>query len=90
MFNVYVLYSPGHSKIYIGYSSDLEGRVRSHNELGHKGWTIKFRPWVIVHTEQFSDKAKALSREKELKGAKGREWIWSLINDKIKKGLISA
>ena len=90
MFLIYVLYSSVHSKIYIGYTSDLEGRIRSHNELGKKGWTIKFRPWVVVHSEQFYDKAKALSREKELKGAKGREWIWSLINDKISKGLISA
>ena len=90
MFFVYVLYSPLHSKIYIGFTSDLDGRIRSHNELGQKGWTIKFRPWVIVHSEQFPDKAKALLREKELKGAKGREWIWSLIKTKIDEGLISA
>jgi putative endonuclease len=90
MFAVYVLYSPSFKKIYIGYTSNLSERFLSHNELGHKGWTIKFRPWVIVHTEEFSDKAKALLREKELKGAKGREWIWSLIRERINKGLTSA
>ena len=36
------------------------------------------------------DKPDAMHREKELKGAKGRVWIWSLIKDKIDKGLISA
>ena len=79
-----------YSKIYIGYTSDLIQRIKSHNELGQKGWTIKFRPWILVYSEQFADKTKALLKEKELKAARGREWIWSLINNKIKKGLISA
>ena len=90
MFSVYVLYSPKFSKIYVGFTSDLNQRIKSHNELGQKGWAVKFRPWVIVHSEQFSEKQDAMYREKELKAAKGREWIWSLINDRIKEGLISA
>jgi putative endonuclease len=68
-------------KIYIGYSSDLEKRFLSHNELATKGWTIKFRPWTIIHTEIFVDKIVALKREKQLKTAKGREWIWQLISE---------
>ncbi|MFI5133919.1 MAG: GIY-YIG nuclease family protein [Chitinophagales bacterium] len=90
MFSVYVLYSRNFSKIYIGFTSNLEERIKSHNELAKKGWTIKFRPWQIVHTEDFTDKKNAQAREKELKGAKGREWIWSLIQKKISEGLISA
>jgi len=34
MFTVYVLYSQQHDKIYIGYTSNLQERFRSHNELG--------------------------------------------------------
>ncbi|WP_325635244.1 GIY-YIG nuclease family protein, partial [Parapedobacter sp.] len=45
MFTVYVLHSGKHDKIYIGFTSNLEQRLKSHNELGKKGWTIKFRPW---------------------------------------------
>ena len=90
MFVVYILYSPGFSKIYIGYTSNLDERVKSHNELAQKGWTKKFRLWKVVYTENFQLKKKALAREKELKGAKGREWIWSLIKNKIADGLISA
>lgn len=45
MFTVYALHSPQYDKIYIGYTSNLDSRVRSHNELGTKGWTIKYRPW---------------------------------------------
>jgi len=90
MFTVYVLYSPSFKKIYIGYTSNLNERFKSHNELGTKGWTIKFRPWIICHKEEFETKEEAIRREKELKSAKLREWIWSLINEKIKTGLISA
>ena len=82
MFTVYVLYSQSYKKIYIGYTSSLEERFKSHNELATKGWTIKFRPWEIVYKEIFESKVDAMRREKELKSAKGREWIWQLISDK--------
>ena len=80
MYTVYVLHSKEHQKIYIGYTSDLEQRFLSHNSLGTKGWTIKFRPWIIIHTEEYSTKAEAMKREKQLKSASGREWIWQKIN----------
>ena len=75
MHTAYILHSKKFDKIYIGYTSNLEARFISHNELGTKGWTIKFRPWKILHTEIFEVKRDALDREKQLKGAKGREWI---------------
>lgn len=80
MFTVYVLYSQSYDKIYIGFTSNLEQRLLSHNELSKKGWTIKFRPWQLIHTEVFQLKSEALKREKELKTATGRNFIWSLIN----------
>jgi putative endonuclease len=71
MYIVYVLYSVRFNKIYIGYTSDLESRFKSHNELGTKGWTIRFRPWEILHTESFESKSNAMKREKQLKSAVG-------------------
>ena len=79
MYVVYVLYSVKHNKIYIGYTSNLKQRLLSHNELGNKGWTIKFRPWLLVYSESFETKQEALLREKDLKTGKGREWIWSTL-----------
>ena len=79
MFTVYVLYSKSYNKIYIGFTSNLEQRLLSHNELSKKGWTIKFRPWQLVHTEVFQIKSDAMNREKQLKTATGRNYIWSLI-----------
>jgi putative endonuclease len=79
MFIVYVLYSEIHKKIYIGMTSNLEERFKSHNELAKKGWTIRYRPWEIIHTENFETKREALDRELQLKSAKGRAFIWSFV-----------
>ena len=79
MFTVYVLYSPKYDKIYIGVTSNIQQRMISHNQLGKKGWTIRYRPWQIVHTELFQNKQQALKREKELKSAKGRAFVRTLI-----------
>jgi putative endonuclease len=78
---VYVLFSKNFNKIYIGYTHDLEKRFESHNRLATKGWTIKFRPWILIYSEKFADKKEALIREKQLKTAKGRAFIWEMINN---------
>jgi putative endonuclease len=83
MYKVYILYSPSYNKIYVGCTSDLEERLLSHNELGKKGWTIKFRPWELIYEESYPTKTEALSREKNLKGGKGREWIWNELIPKL-------
>lgn len=80
MYTVYVLYSANHSKIYIGYTSNLDQRLISHNELATKGFTLKYRPWELIHKELFKTKSEALKREKQLKSARGRLFIWDLIN----------
>lgn len=80
MFTVYVLYSKDFNKIYIGFTSNIEQRLLSHNELGKKGWTIKFRPWHLIYQEQYDEKSDAMKREKQLKSATGRNFIWSIIN----------
>jgi len=74
-FHVYVLYSAPHSKIYVGYTSDISARLESHNTLATKGWTIRFRPWSLVHSESFDSKSEAMKREKELKSARGRKFV---------------
>jgi len=83
MFLVYVLYSVRFKKIYIGYTSNLDERFKSHNELGTKGWTINFRPWILVYQEEFITKKGAMAREKSLKTAGGRKFIWSEIISKL-------
>ena len=79
MFTTYVLHSETHDKIYIGFTSNLEQRLLSHNQLATKGWTIKFRPWELIYREEFETKSQAMKREKELKSFQGRQFIRSLI-----------
>ncbi len=87
MYTVYVLYSPNFNRIYIGSTSNLEQRFLSHNKLSKKGYTIRYRPWVIAFTEDYENKKEALQREKFLKTGKGRALVW----EKIRQlGLISA
>ena len=91
IYTVYILYSKFHNKIYIGYSSNLIERFKSHNSLGTKGWTIKFRPWMVIYCEYFSTKSDTMKREMELKSAKGRSWIRLKIeNEYLSTGFISA
>lgn len=75
MFTVYILYSVSFKKIYIGFTSDITSRLKSHNELATKGYTLRYRPWTIIHTEAFDTKKEAMLREKWLKSGVGRNWI---------------
>ena len=81
MYTVYVLFSTNFNKIYIGYTSNLSQRLQSHNELATKGWTIKYRTWNVIYTENFDSKSLAMVREKQLKSFKGREFIRQMIAD---------
>lgn len=59
MYTVYALHSHRYNKIYIGYTSDLHSRLKSHNELSKKGLTVKYRPWNLVYSEEFVTKSEA-------------------------------
>ena len=79
MFTTYVLYSEKYNKIYVGYTSSLEERVKSHNIFAKTGYTVKFRPWIVIYTECYDSKQEAMKREKELKTLRGRDFIRNLI-----------
>ena len=79
MYYVYALYSVKYKKIYIGFTSNLEQRLSSHNHLLNKGYTAKYKPWIIIYSEEYINKRTALLREKQLKPAQGRAFIKSLI-----------
>jgi putative endonuclease len=80
-FVVYILFSEKFNKNYTGYTSNLIERFKSHNILETKGYTLKFRPWTVVHVEFFNSKSEALKREKYLKTGIGREFIKKLIEN---------
>ena len=79
-FVVYILFSKNYNKTYTGFTSNLIERFKSHNVLGVKGYTIKYRPWEVVYVAFFTSKAEALRKEKFLKAGNGREFIKELIS----------
>jgi len=68
-----------YDKIYIGFTSDLERRLFFHNNSTDKHYTLKFRPWIIIYSEELPDKKSAMLREKQLKSAKGRLFVKTYI-----------
>jgi len=73
-----------HDRIYIGQTSNLIERFKSHNSLGKKGYTLRFRPWIVAHVEFFGELSEALKREKSLKQGRGRQWIKENVISKYK------
>ena len=63
---LYVLRSKGYNRTYIGVTSDIKKRVVEHNE-GSVNSTKAYRPYDLVHVEEFASKTEALKREINLK-----------------------
>ena len=47
----------------------------SHNFLAKKGYTVKYRPWKLIYSEEYDSKRQAMKREKELKSSRERAFI---------------
>lgn len=64
---VYILVNSRNTVLYIGMTSDLNGRVWQHKEKIIKGFTSKYDIDKLVYYEIFEDVYEAISREKQLK-----------------------
>ncbi|MBS1625332.1 MAG: GIY-YIG nuclease family protein [Bacteroidetes bacterium] len=80
MYKVYILYSRLYDKTYVGFSSDVDQRLISHNLPQNKGYTKRFQPWNLVYTEPYETKAQAMEREKHFKTGRGREEIQAILS----------
>ena len=59
---------------YVGRTSDLPGRVASHN-AGESPHTSKYRPWRLTVSVAFASEAKAIEFEKYLKSGSGAAFL---------------
>jgi putative endonuclease len=82
VFQVYILWSETFKKSYVGFTSDLDQRLLSHNHLATKGWTIRFKPWQLVVSFPCIDKKEAMCLEKFYKTGTGRSQLKSLLREK--------
>ena len=76
-FFVYVLLNL-EGKTYVGQTTDVPRRLLQHNDPDCRLTLHTKRhpgPWKLLHSEQFSTRAAAMRRERELKTGKGRDWI---------------
>jgi putative endonuclease len=82
---VYILYSEGTKKFYVGSSREesANNRLRSHNS-GKSKSTKGGRPWRLVYEEYASDYTEARKKENYLKSGAGRRWFKE--NFKIMEG----
>jgi putative endonuclease len=78
----YIIKSKIKDTYYIGSTSNLEQRVRLHNE-GKSKSTKAYIPWEIIYYEEFNTKSEAIKREYALKRIKNKDTIIKIINNEI-------
>ena len=66
MFYVYILFSAGHNKYYVGQTNDIESRLERHN-AGYEGFTKPYRPWEMVLFISKPSRSEAMELEKKIK-----------------------
>ncbi len=82
MYYVYILKSETKEKTYVGFTNNLERRIKEHNS-GKSKFTSKYIPWRVVYQEQVETLANARARELYLKSAAGRKFRKKLFNNKM-------
>jgi len=65
---VYVIGTSGRRrrKTYVGWTTDLERRLRQHND-GTGARSTRGRHWVLLYAERYATRHEAMSREWHLK-----------------------
>lgn len=76
---IYILRSAQDGSLYVGYTSDIEGRLWEHN-AGSTKYTSTKKPWKLEYSEIFDTKQVAIKRERYLKNLKSRKALEKLIN----------
>jgi len=73
---VYILRSKGSpDQIYIGYTSDLEQRLKDHEHPKSSAYTRQYAPWELATYVVFQDKKLAEDFEAYLKTHSGRAFL---------------
>ena len=78
MHKVYAIKSLSKNYIYVGLTSNLEERLRRHNQ-GYEKTTRAYKPFVLLYAEDCDDRIIARQREKYLKSGIGKEFLKSLL-----------
>ena len=74
-FFVYIVASAARV-LYVGFTSDLNGRVLEHKQGRFEGFTSHFHNCRLVYLESFDDPNFAIAREKQIKRWRREKKIW--------------
>ena len=79
-FFCYILYSKSINRYYVGYTSDIEERIKLHNtgHFGGKSFTHKASDWEIFLLIACDSIEKAVFFESTIKRMKSRKYIENL------------
>ncbi len=89
MFYVYILQSEKNGNLYVGFTTDLERRIKEHNQ-GLTTSTKPYMPWKIIHIEGYLNEQDALRREGYLKTSQGGRLLKRMLKEYFyEKGRIS-
>lgn len=87
MFYVYILRSVSDKKLYIGYTDNLQRRIKEHNS-GNNLSTKNRIPFKVIYYEAYSNKQDAQERELFLKTGWGRKYIAKILKNYFRVGKI--
>jgi len=68
MYYLYIVTNKHNSVLYIGVTSNLEGRIFEHRERLIEGFTKRYQATKLIFYEDYPDPLSAIAREKQLKG----------------------
>ena len=80
---IYALVSEIDQRIYVGFTVDVNRRLREHNS-GQTTSTKGYRPWSLLYTECVVGRNDARKREKYLKSGIGKEFLKSVRDNNIR------
>jgi len=87
---IYILYSLKSDIYYVGHTSNVEQRVKQHNELADDSFTSKHRSWVLkVVFSCGEDRGLAMRVEKFIKRQKSKAFVEKLIERVALTGVLA-
>lgn len=75
MYYVYIVTNKNNSVLYLGVTSNLEGRIYEHRERLTEGFTKRYQTTKLIYYEDYPDPLSAIAREKQLKGWRRKKKI---------------
>ena len=80
MYYIYVLKSEKYKKSYVGFSNNVNQRLKEHN-AGKSIYTRRYKPWIVIYKEEFKTEKEAIEREKFFKTRSGRRKLKEIFNN---------